>query len=312
MKATLMERPSRFITQSMKPILLFLMPFALWIQPAGAAITGDVERGIALFHAQQYAAAQTLLEHALATAGHDATIHYYLCRIHFATDNYDRAITHCKTAVQLRGTQAEYHFWLGRSYGAAAATADVIQQALLAPKIRKAFERTVALDPTHIPGQVGLIHFYLRAPAMLGGSLDKAYAQVHRLIRLDDLAGRLLLARYYEKADQPTVAEATYQALQQQYEAPEAQDDIAKQYGYFLLRQQRTAEAIDVFQAQVQRCPTRAAVYEQLGDGYSAERRWQEAVAAYRQALHLEPAATSAAQKLHAAEKELLKLLGSR
>jgi tetratricopeptide (TPR) repeat protein len=284
----------------------------LWVQPAVAAITGEVERGIALFHAQQYAASQTLLEHALDTAGKDATIHYYLCRIYFAADQYDRAIAQCKMAVQLQGDEADYHFWLGRSYGAEAATAAALQQALLAPKIRKAFERTVALDPTHIHGRVGLINFYMRAPAMMGGSLEKAYAHVRILIGLDDVEGRLLLARYYEKTDQAAVAEAEYQVLQQQYEATEALYDISKQYGYFLLRQERAAHAIDVFLAQVQHFPARATAYEQLGDGYSAGRRWQEAVEAYRHALHLDPATTSVRQKLHNSEKELLKLLGAR
>jgi tetratricopeptide (TPR) repeat protein len=286
--------------------------FALRVPPAGAAITGEVERGIALFHAQQYAASQTLLEQALDTVGKDDTIHYYLCRIHFAVDNYARAIDHCKVAVQLRGDQAAYHFWLGRSYGAEAATADVFQQALLASKIRKAFERTVGLDPTHVPGRVGLIHFYLRAPALMGGSLEKAAAHIRVLIRLDDREGRLLLARYYEKTDQLADAEAEYQALHHQYEATEALYDIATQYGNFLLRQQRAAQAITVFLAQVQRFPTRAAAYEHLGDGYLAARRWQEAVEAYRHALEHDPSARTVRDKLHDAEQERLKLLGAR
>jgi tetratricopeptide (TPR) repeat protein len=298
----------------MKTMLLFLLAFTLRIQPAVAIITDEVDRGIGLFHAQQYEASKALLEKALDTTEmkKDATIHYYLCRIHFAVDSYDRAIEHCKVAVQLRGNQAEYHFWLGRSYGAEAATADVLRQALLAPKIRKAFERTIVLDPTHIQGRVGLINFYLRAPAMMGGSLEKAYDHVRLLMDLDDCEGRLLLARFYEKTDQYEAAEATYQALHHQYGATEEPYDLYKQYGYFLLRQKRYAHAIDVFTAQVRRFPARAAAYEQLGDGYSASRRWQEAVETYRHALHLDPAATSAREKLHTAEKAWLKLLGSR
>jgi tetratricopeptide (TPR) repeat protein len=307
-----MKRITLFITQTIQYILPCLVAILLSVQPAVAATTGEVERGIALFHAQQYAASQTLLEHALDTAGKDATVHYYLCRIYFAADQYDRAIAQCKMAVQLQGDQAEYHFWLGRSYGAEAASAAALQQAMLAPKIRKAFERTVALDPTHIHGRIGLINFYLRAPAMMGGSLEKAYAHVRTLIGLNDVEGRLLLARYYEKTDQSTAAEAEYQALFQQYRTTEAFYDISKQYGYFLLRQERAAHAIDVFLAQVQHFPTRAAAYEQLGDGYSADHRWQEAGGAYRHALQLDPAATSIRQKLHSTEKELQKLIGAR
>jgi tetratricopeptide (TPR) repeat protein len=311
MKDTLVERTTHRITPIMQHMLLVLLAVSLWLQPAVATPT-DVEHGIALFHAHQYEASKAFLEKALDTAVKDTTVHYYLCRIYFAVDRYERAIDHCKMAVQLRGNQAEYYFWLGRSYGAEAATADVFQQALLAPKIRKAFERTVALDPTHLHGRVGLINFYLRAPAMMGGSLEKAYAHIGLLMGLDDREGRLLLARYYEKTDQYEAAEATYQALQDQYGATEEPYDLYKQYGYFLLRQKRYTHAINVFTAQVRRFPARATAYEQLGDGYSADHRWQEAVAAYRHALHLDLTAPPVREKLHTAEKELLKLLGSR
>jgi hypothetical protein len=140
-------------------------------------------------------------------------------------------LQNCRAAAH--GNEAEYHFWLGRSYGAKAAAADAIRQALLAPKIRQAFERTIALDPTHVQGRVGLVNFYLRAPAIMGGSVEKAYEHVHVVIGFDNIAGRLLLARFYEKTKQLAAAEAEYQALQQQYGAAGEQHDIAKHYGSF-------------------------------------------------------------------------------
>jgi tetratricopeptide (TPR) repeat protein len=293
----------------MKKFLIALVASLLWTHPAIASVTRDVERGIVLFQSQQYDASKTLLEKALGTTEKDATIHYYLCRVYFALDAYDKAIEHCKTAVRLQEDQPEYHFWLGRSYGAEAADADPIQQAMLAPKIRKAFERTVALDPTHVQGRVGLANFYLRAPAFLGGSLDKAYEQVQILIGLDEIEGRLLLARFYERTKQLEAAEAEYQALQSHCNPAEHQA-IYKHYGYFLLRHKRYDDAIQAFTAQVNLFPSQAVSYEYLGDGYSAGKRWQEAVEAYRKALQLDPSARTATQKLHTAEKELTKLQG--
>jgi tetratricopeptide (TPR) repeat protein len=211
--------------------------------------------------------------------------------------------------VQLQEDQPEYHFWLGRSYGAKAADADPIQQAVLAPKIRKAFEKTVALDPTHVQGRVGLAHFYLRAPAFLGGRLDKAYEQVQILMSLDEIEGRLLLARFYERTKQLEAAEAEYQTLQRHC-SPAEHQAIYKQYGYFLLRHKRYDDAIQAFTAQASLFPNQAASYEYLGDGYSASKRWQEAVEAYRKALQLDPSARTATQKLLTAEKALTKLSG--
>ena len=294
----------------MKKSLTALLVVMFWTRPASASVTPDVERGIVLFQAQQYEASKTLLEKALGTTDKDATIHYYLCRVHFALDSYDKAIEHCKTAVQLQEDQPEYHFWLGRSYGARATDADPIQQAMLAPKIRKAFEKTIALDPTHVPGRVGLANFYLRAPVFMGGRLDKAHEQVQILMRLDEIEGRLLLARFYEKTKQLAAAEAEYQTLQRHAGATEKHQAIYRHYGSFLLRHRRYDDAIQVFTEQVSLFPSQAASYEYLGDAYSAGKRWQEAVEAYRKALQLDPSARTATQKLPAAEKELTKLHG--
>jgi tetratricopeptide (TPR) repeat protein len=294
----------------MKKFLITLVVFLLWSHLAIASVTHDVEQGIVLFQSQQYDASKTLLERALGTTGHDATIHYYLCRIYFALDAYGKAVEQCKTAVQLQEAQPEYHFWLGRSYGAEAADADPIQQAVLALKIRKAFERTIALDPTHVQARVGLAHFYLRAPVLMGGSLDKAYEQMQILIDLDEIEGRLLLARFYESTKQLEAAEAEYQRLQRLCSPAEKHRAIYKHYGYFLLRHKRYDDAIQAFAEQVSLFPSQAVSYEYLGDGYSAGKRWQEAVEAYRKALQLDPAARTATQKLHTAEKELTKVHG--
>jgi tetratricopeptide (TPR) repeat protein len=293
-----------------KKFLIALMVVLFWTALALPAVGHDVERGIVLFQSQQYDASKTLLEKALGTTEKDATIHYYLCRVYFALDSYDKAVEHCKTAVQLQEAQPEYHFWLGRSYGAEAADADPIQQAVLAAKIRKAFERTVALDPTHVPGRVGLANFYLRAPMLMGGRIDKAYEQVQILIGLDEIEGRLLLARFYERTKRLEAAEAEYQTLQRLDGPAEKHQAIYKQYGYFLLRQKRYDDAIQAFTAQASLFPSQAAPYEYLGDAHSASKRWQEAVESYRKALQCDPSARTASQKLLAAEKELTKLHG--
>lgn len=296
----------------MQTSLIALLAVMLWIVPVTASSLHNVEHGIALFHTQQYDAAKMLFEQTLGTTDQDATAHYYLCRIHFALSRYDKAIEHCKTAVQLHGNAPEYYFWLGRSYGAEAAAADPIQQATLAPKIRKSFEKTIELDPTHVQGRMGLVNFYLRAPAIVGGSLDKAHGHVQILIQLNDLEGRLLLARFYEKTKQLDTAEAEYQALHTQYRHTDAQHEVYKQYGYFLLRQKRLADAIQTFTEHATLFPTRATAYEHLGDGYSAGKCWQEAVDAYRQAIQLDPSSKTATQKLHAAEKAMTRVLGRK
>ena len=186
-----------------------MMSFKSWIGIAawllfsstGSHANVALEQAIHLFETERYAASQELLEDILATHPDNATAHYYLGRLHFKREAYDQAIKHCKQAVDIKAKTAEHHFCLGLSYGKQAQQSPPWKQALLAPRIRRALEKTVELDPEHVPARVGLTHFYLRAPGFLGGSLDKAYTQALALLELDPQQGRELLARIQAKRD---------------------------------------------------------------------------------------------------------------
>jgi len=168
----------------------------------------DVATAIQLYRAERYGEGKTLLEQFLATHQHDATAHYYLGRIYLQLEDYDQAIEHCQTAVDIRASKAEYHFCLGLSYGKKAQQASFLSKAFLAPKIKQAFETTVMLDPHHIQGRAGLANFYLQAPAMLGGDLDKAHEQAMILLKLDAEKGQQLLDKVLRRQSRAAAAAA--------------------------------------------------------------------------------------------------------
>lgn len=153
----------------------------------------DLGRAVELYAAQHYAESQRILERVIAQHPKDATAHYYLGQIYLRLADYDKAVKHCKKAVQFQVDHAEHHFCLGWSYGEKARHGPTWQQAILAPRIRKALEKTVSLDPNHVQARLGLTHFYMRAPAVLGGNLDKAYTQAQILVQLAPLKGQALL-----------------------------------------------------------------------------------------------------------------------
>jgi tetratricopeptide (TPR) repeat protein len=159
----------------------------------------ELGHAIDLYTAQRYAESQRVLERVVAQHPKDATAHYYLGRIYLQLADYDKAIKHCKEAVQLQADRAAHYFCLGRSYGEKARHGPTWQQALLAPRIRKALEKTVSLNPNHVPARLGLTHFYMRAPALLGGDLDKAYTQARILVQLAPAKGRALLENIQAK-----------------------------------------------------------------------------------------------------------------
>ena len=152
-----------------------------------------LDRAIERFNGKHYQESRSLLEQVIKTDPDNATAHYYLGRIYLHDGDYDKAISHCKTSVDLRPNVAAHHFCLGRSYGEKARQAPFWMQAMLAPKIRKAFETTIALEPSHRSARVGLTHFYMRAPSVMGGSLAKAQEQAEQLIQLQDPRGEQLL-----------------------------------------------------------------------------------------------------------------------
>jgi tetratricopeptide (TPR) repeat protein len=176
-----------------KLIRLSVCWVALLLPGLSAPGWADLATAIRLYRAEHYREGKTLLEQFLAAHQHDATAHYYLGRIYLQLKDYDQAIEHCRTAVELQATEAEYHFCLGLSYGKKAQHASFLAKPFLAPKIKKAFETTVTLDPHHVQGRAGLANFYLQAPAIMGGNLDKAHEQALILLKLDAEKGQRLL-----------------------------------------------------------------------------------------------------------------------
>jgi cytochrome c-type biogenesis protein CcmH/NrfG len=88
-------------------------------------------------------------------------------------------------AVKADPKVALYHLWLGRAVGDQAQDASIVRQPFMARRVKAEFEKAVELDPTLLDARDGLISFYLQAPAVMGGSLEKAKEQ-QRLIAAQD------------------------------------------------------------------------------------------------------------------------------
>ncbi len=262
----------------------------------------DVEKVIQLFRSHHYEEAKVLFKKILGTDDTNAEVHYYLGRTYLVLGDHNKAVDHCGKAVELRGDVADYHFWLGQSYGVKAMNSNMFTKASLAPKMKEAYEKTVELDSTHIQGRVGLINFYLQAPSFMGGGVDKARAQVEMLIQLDEKRGRAVLAQIYAKENKLDLAEAEYKWLEEKHGNSA---DFYNEYGYFLLHQKRYGEAIEKFEKQVALDPDHANAHDSLGDGYRAAGRLEDAANAYRKALEIDPHFAASKKNLEEVEKEM-------
>jgi tetratricopeptide (TPR) repeat protein len=116
---------------------------------------------------------------------------------HLAKGDADSAIAAYEKAVELDPKNGKLHHQLGEAYGLAAQKAGAFARIGLARKVRAAYEKAVELDPHSLSARNSLMSFYQMAPAMLGGGLDKAYAQAAAIKQLDATRGHVAYALLY-------------------------------------------------------------------------------------------------------------------
>jgi len=248
-------------------------------------------------------------------------------------DQYEEAIPILEAAVETLPNNADAHYWLGAAYGLKAQQSNVLKQATLAPRIRKHFERSVALDPNHLDARMALVEFYLQAPSFMGGSKDKALEQAKAIYSRDEAVGVQSLVRVHEAAEEydkveqvykDAIALATddtllklnlgffYQRTEQYDRAFDTFEKLAVSDNWYALYQvgrtavfsgQRLARGAEALETYVQHQPTAqepdlASAHYHLGMVYEQMSRSDDAAEAYARAFELNPQLTEARKAL--------------
>ncbi len=104
---------------------------------------------------------------------------------------YEHAIDLFGQATQIDTNNALYYLWLGRAYGYQAEHTKVGGQFFLARQVRKNLEKAVTLNPDLIEARLDLLSYYLQAPSLLGGGIEKAQAQAGEIAKRDPQQGAL-------------------------------------------------------------------------------------------------------------------------
>jgi tetratricopeptide (TPR) repeat protein len=111
-----------------------------------------------------------------------------------AADDAAGAERQFERAIRAEPNVALYHLWLGNAVGQQAGEASVVRQPFMARRIKAEFERAVALDPDLLDARDGLIRFYLQAPGVMGGSVEKAREQQREIAKRDAVRGHQAMA----------------------------------------------------------------------------------------------------------------------
>jgi Flp pilus assembly protein TadD len=127
------------------------------------------------------------------------------------------AVELLERAVAAAPTRPDLHSQLGQALAQRIGEVSFIQQAMIAGRMRSAFEKSVALDPNHVPGLIGLSRYFMNSPAIAGGSLEKADEFATKVEKLDPFDGVLSHGLIRERAEKWAEAADFYrQALAMQ------------------------------------------------------------------------------------------------
>ena len=202
--------------------------FLLALLPAIAAADAADGKLLAEGHVDEAIAS---LQRKINRSPNDADSFNLMCRAYYSLSDWDQSVSGCEKAVALDPGNAQYHLWLGRSYGEKAEHSGLLAAVKLARKVRNEFETAVRLDPNSVEARADLAEFYMEAPAIMGGGRDKAEAQAQQLAAADPVKAGWLKGQLAEKYKDQISAENEYRiAIQTSHGAAGAWLNLASFY----------------------------------------------------------------------------------
>ncbi len=121
------------------------------------------------------------------------------------------AVEFAEQATKADPTKPEYFSQLGIALSQRMNEVNFIQMAGLSSKLKKAFEKSIELDPNHVSGLIGLSRFYTNAPEIAGGSLVKAAELATRVQQLEPFLGAIELGNIANKDEKYAEALVHYE-----------------------------------------------------------------------------------------------------
>lgn len=179
-------------------MMLFFIPGMLLAESA------DLAQARNLYRHTDYPAAIRLLSNLPVK---DASVNELLGQCYLMSGDYKKATDYLETAAAAETGNSVYSLWLGRAYGHRAETSFVLGAMGWANKSRAALEKAVELDPNNWEAIDDLFDFYVQAPSIVGGGLDRAEKLAARIATRDPAEAAYDRARIAEARKDYAAAE---------------------------------------------------------------------------------------------------------
>lgn len=232
--------------------------FLLWIFVGlSGSVAAAQSLAIARASARQGEADAAIAETRRILAGtpQSAESHELLCLLYGSVDEFDAAIHECEAARDLQPSSSPYVLQLARAYGAKADHAGAFTGMRMVGKIHDNFELAAQLNPKSVEALSDLGEFYVEAPGVVGGGVDKARSIVGRLQPLSAARAHRLAGMIAAHVGDTTMAEAEFAKESGLEHSPEAYVDLANYYRKRKLWDQAAQNAVLAIEKDEKRGP---------------------------------------------------------
>lgn len=186
--------------------LSFLMPLLiqglLFAEPPNLA--SPLAQAQRLYRHTDYSGAIRVLA---AVPAKDPGMNEMIGQCYFMLGDYKKATVFLEGASEAEPRNSVYLNWLGKVYGKRAETSFPINAMSWASKTRATLEKAVEVDPANWEAIDDLFDFYLQAPGIVGGGVDRAEKLTAIIARRDPAEAAYDEARIAETRKQFDAAE---------------------------------------------------------------------------------------------------------
>ncbi|MEQ8909630.1 MAG: tetratricopeptide repeat protein [Vicingaceae bacterium] len=132
-------------------------------------------------------------------------------RAYFELKDFDKAIETLESCVDLDSKSVECLYWLGASnIEALQADENFFKKGIYAFDALSSLQEAIELKPDHLKARTRFVNYYINAPLIAGGSINKAKEQAKAVMNYDSNLGNQLIASIYLKNEEYDQAEAIY------------------------------------------------------------------------------------------------------
>jgi tetratricopeptide (TPR) repeat protein len=220
----------------------------LWCLGVGA-YGQSMGQGKLLFEAGKYLDAEKIFIAIPRTDHLYAEARYYLGRIAFDRKTFEEAASFFEEATEREAKNAEYFHYLGLASAEVAKTATIFSKPSWASQARKAWETAATLDNKSLPPRLSLIDYYSMVPGVMGGSMDKAKAMAHEVMKLNEAEGHWRLGNLLASENNRAAAEKEFGKMMK------VNPDYVRNLAGYYADQKDYEKAMDLFEQALQRNP---------------------------------------------------------